>query len=73
MRRISKILKEVWRFYIESFKNLNEHGKRLALIIVIKLFILFGILKIFFFKEHIPKNEPIQKKTEQVINEITKN
>ena len=73
MSKIKNILSSVWHFYIDSFKNTGKHGKRLFLIILIKFIIFFGILKVFFFKEHIPKNLTEQQKSELVINEITKN
>ncbi|MFZ4456622.1 MAG: DUF4492 domain-containing protein [Bacteroidales bacterium] len=38
----------VYRFYIDGFKNMKL-GKTLWLIIGIKLFIMFFILKLFFF------------------------
>jgi len=64
---------KIWRFYIDSFRNTGKYGKRLFLIILIKFFIFFGILKVFFFKDHIKKDLPEKQKTELVINEITKN
>lgn len=45
---ISKKLKAVYRFYLEGFKSMTL-GKTLWLIILIKLFIMFAILKVFFF------------------------
>lgn len=70
---MKEILYKIWRFYIDSFRYRGKYGKRLFLIILIKFIIFFGILKVFFFKEHIPKNASERQKTELVINEITKN
>ena len=46
MKPITNIIK----FYIEGFKNMTI-GRTLWIIILIKLFILFVILKIFFFPD----------------------
>lgn len=40
----------IFRFYYEGFKNMTV-GKRLWLIILIKLFIFFVILRLFFFPD----------------------
>lgn len=39
----------VWRFYYDGFRNLSPLGRRLWLLILIKLFIFFVVLKLFFF------------------------
>jgi flagellar basal body-associated protein FliL len=36
-------------FYVDGFKNLSSRGKQLWLIIIIKLVVIFVILKVFFF------------------------
>jgi len=43
-----KILKDIFRFYIDGFKNMKV-GRKLWVIIGIKIFIFFVILKLFFF------------------------
>ena len=40
----------IFRFYYEGFKNMTV-GKRLWLIILIKLFVFFVILRLFFFPD----------------------
>lgn len=42
------MFKKLYIFYRDGFKNMTV-GKKLWLIIFIKLFIMFGILKVFFF------------------------
>jgi len=39
---------KVFRFYIDGFKSMTI-GKTLWMIILIKLFIMFAVLKVFFF------------------------
>ena len=41
----------VWRFYYDGFRNLSPLGRKLWLLILIKLFIFFVVLKIFFFPD----------------------
>mgnify|MGYP001141020690 CR=1 FL=1 len=41
--------------YIDGFRNLSSWGKKLWIIILIKLFIMFVILKIFFFPDILNK------------------
>jgi len=45
-----KALISVFRFYVEGFREMKL-GKTLWLIILVKLFILFIVLKIFFFPD----------------------
>lgn len=45
-----KPVTNIINFYLEGFKNMTV-GKTLWIIILIKLFILFAILKIFFFPD----------------------
>ncbi len=40
----------VYRFYLDGFRNMTL-GKTLWKIIAIKLFIFFGVLKLFFFPD----------------------
>ena len=40
-----------WEMYRDGFKNLSKTGRQLWLLILIKLFIMFAILKVFFFPD----------------------
>ena len=42
-------LKSIAKFYIEGFRNMNW-GRPLWIVIFLKLFILFFVLRLFFFK-----------------------
>jgi len=44
------IFTKIAHFYIDGFKNMKV-GKKLWLIIAIKLFIFFFVLKLFFFPD----------------------
>ncbi len=47
---MKKVLMSVFRFYYEGFRDMKL-GKTLWLIILVKLFIMFIVLKIFFFPD----------------------
>jgi hypothetical protein len=49
MNTILSSIKRIFLFYYEGFRNMSGWGKRVWIIILIKLFIMFAILKIFFF------------------------
>lgn len=63
------LVKRVWLFYYEGFKNMTV-GKTLWLIIVIKLFIMFLILKPFFFKNELNQFSAPEEKANHVINNL---
>ena len=42
------VFNRVWRFYIDGFREMTV-GRKLWLIIIIKVIILFGVFKLFFF------------------------
>ncbi|MGG7048151.1 MULTISPECIES: DUF4492 domain-containing protein [unclassified Campylobacter] len=66
------MIKNVINFYVDGFKNMKI-GKRLWLIIAIKLLIMFGVLKVFFFNETLnTKFETNEQKSEFVIENMTK-
>ncbi len=51
MNRIRSAIRKVTLFYFDGFKNMSGWGKNVWLIIIIKLFIMFAILRIFFFQD----------------------
>jgi hypothetical protein len=64
------MVKRIWLFYYEGFKSMTL-GKTLWLIIIIKLFIMFFILKLFFFKDDLRFYNSYQDKGQHVINQLT--
>ena len=48
------MIKKVYRFYYDGFRNMTW-GRKLWGIILIKLFIMFAILKLFFFPDILQK------------------
>jgi len=43
------MLKKVWQFYRDGFRN-QTWGRPLIWLVVLKFFILFAILRVFFFR-----------------------
>jgi len=67
-----KIIKNIFYFYIDGFKNQSKLSRRLWLIILIKLFIMFAILKLFFFPDFLNTNFSSDKeKSDHIINVLT--
>ena len=62
-------IKSVIRFYADGFRNMRW-GKTLWIVILVKLFIIFAILKVFFFPNHISENAEKGHEAEFVADEI---
>jgi hypothetical protein len=66
------IIKRVFRFYFDGFKNMT-YGKTLWVIILIKLFIIFVILKLIFFPDFLKKNfSSDEERSNYIIEKLTK-
>ena len=66
------IVQQIWRFYINGFSNMSSWGRQVWLIILIKLFIMFAILKIFFFPNFLKTNfETNQERSDYVLEILT--
>lgn len=68
MKRESIPIK-IFRFYLEGFKQMKL-GKTLWLIILVKLFIMFFVLRLFFFPRVLNKYDTKEEKQEHVSNEL---
>jgi len=53
--RTPEFLKKLYNFYRDGFKSMTV-GKTLWLIVLVKLFIMFIVLKIFFFPNYLNTN-----------------
>jgi hypothetical protein len=68
---IKKPLLKVYYFYYDGFKAMTV-GKRLWIIILLKLFIMFVILKVFFFKDFLKTNfNDDESRSKYVLEELT--
>jgi Na+/H+ antiporter NhaD/arsenite permease-like protein len=64
------LVKRIWLFYYEGFKSMTL-GKTLWAIILIKLFIMFFVLKLFFFKSELSVYSTKEEKSKHVIEKLT--
>jgi len=64
-------MKRLFNFYIDGFKSMSDWGRKVWIIIIIKLFIMFAILRIFFFQGFLSKNyNSDRERSEHVINQL---
>ena len=67
-----KVLKSIYQFYYQGFKSMTV-GKKLWTIILIKLIILFLVLKLFFFPDFLKTNfRTDEERSNHVIEQLTK-
>ena len=65
-------LKKLFILYKEGLKNQSKLGRRLWILVAIKLIIMFAILKIFFFPDFLKsKFNTEEEKSEYIINQLT--
>jgi hypothetical protein len=63
----------LFHFYYDGFTSMSSWGKRVWIIIIIKLFIIFLILKVFFFPDFLKKEYDTGKQRgEYVLDQLTK-
>lgn len=66
------ILIKIVSFYFDGFKNLSVTSRKLWIIIFVKLFIMFAILKLFFFPDFLKtKFKTNTERTNYVIEQLT--
>ena len=63
-------LAKIWRFYIDGFKNMTW-GRQLWVVILVKLFIMFAILKVFFFPDFL-RGKTGEEKSDFVSTELVR-
>lgn len=69
-----KVLKNIYRFYYEGFTNMSWHSRRLWVIILIKLFIIFVVLKFIFFPDFLDSRYKTEhEKSNHVIEQLIDN
>lgn len=62
-------LRNIVRFYLDGFREMTI-GRTLWGIILIKLFVMFAVLKLFFFPDFLRGKEP-RERSEHVLEELT--
>ena len=71
MNALISAVNRLFRFYHDGFRTMSWWGKRVWIIILIKLFVIFIILKIFFFRDFLQKKyETDEQKSEYVLDQL---
>jgi len=71
MRDYIKIIKKIFQFYIEGFRNMRV-GKSLWAIIGIKFILFFVIMKMLFFPNFLKENfNTDTQRAEHILNNLT--
>ncbi|MBN2666399.1 MAG: DUF4492 domain-containing protein [Bacteroidales bacterium] len=73
MNSFVSLLNRIFRFYYEGFTSMSWWGKRIWLILLIKLFVIFIILKLFFFPDFLKRNyRTDEQRSEHVLEQLIK-
>lgn len=68
-----RTVKDFFMMYVDGFKTLTKTSKALWIIILVKLFIMFAILKVFFFPNFLNSVASTEEdKAAYVIEELIK-
>jgi len=68
------MLKKIFNFYYEGFRTMSWHSRKLWIIIIIKLVIIFAILKVFFFPDFLnSKFNTDKEKSDHVMEQLINN
>ncbi|MCI5968595.1 DUF4492 domain-containing protein [Helicobacter sp.] len=71
IRKIMNLLKNIVLFYRDGFRNM-QLGKTLWLVIFIKLFVMFAVLKVFIYDTSLRNFETQEAKSDFVLENLTK-
>jgi len=65
------MLRRIFDFYYEGFRTMSSWGRQAWLIILIKLFIMFAVLKLFFFQDFLKvKYDNDEQRSEYVLDQL---
>lgn len=71
MNPVTSVMNRLFRFYYDGFRSMSWWGKRVWMIILIKLFVIFLILKIFFFQDFLQKKYSTdEEKSRYVLDQL---
>lgn len=72
MQRQAGVAVRIFRFYVDGFRRMTL-GRTLWKVILIKLIIMFGVLKLFFFHDFLgTKFSTDEQRAEYVLGELTR-
>lgn len=71
MQNSTPLLNKIFHFYYDGFRSMSGWGRKVWIIIIIKLFIMFVILKVFFFPDFLKKKYDNDKqRSEYVLDQL---
>ncbi len=71
MKYLFSLLKRISFFYFDGFRNMSVWGRKVWIILIIKLFIMFAILRIFFFHDFLKnKYDNDIQRSEYVLDQL---
>jgi hypothetical protein len=71
MDSVISAINRLFRFYYDGFTTMSWWGKRVWIIILIKLFVIFIILKLLFFQDFLQKKYSTdEQKSEYVLEQL---
>jgi hypothetical protein len=71
MDSLISAINRLFRFYYDGFTTMSWWGKRVWIIILIKLFVIFIILKLFFFRDFLQKKYSTdEQKSKYVLEQL---
>jgi hypothetical protein len=74
MARIASLFGKVAAFYYDGFRNMSWWGNRVWVIILVKLFIMFLILRLFFFPDFLKTRfRSDEERSNYVLEQLTGN
>ncbi|MDE6139444.1 MAG: DUF4492 domain-containing protein [Alistipes sp.] len=62
-------VKKIARFYVDGFRNMTV-GRTLWIIILIKLAVIFAVLRVFFFQPAL-KGADMEERGDEVLQQLT--
>jgi hypothetical protein len=73
MKPLLHAIRSIIRFYSGGFRNMPLWGRQVWIIILIKLFIMFAILKLFLFPDFLRKSyDTDEQRSVYVLEQLTK-
>ncbi len=69
--KVRDIVRRVWNFYRDGFRGMDT-GRVLWIVVLVKLFIIFIVLKIFFFPDILRERAGAGHEADYVSEQITR-
>lgn len=73
MRKILSKIGSVFSFYYDGFRDMPPWGRKVWAVIIVKLFIMFAILRLFFFPDFLGSRfSTDEEKSNHVLEQLVK-